>query len=125
MLPTKLLYPTSRSTAVDIQLNDDVLEKDKALIDETRDEALQHLVKYQEAMKRNYDKKVHLRSFKPGDWVLRRVTRLQDQGKLGENWDDHFIIECLASKGAYFLRSLGGDLLDKPWSGYHLRKFYC
>ncbi|KAF5186892.1 hypothetical protein FRX31_023521 [Thalictrum thalictroides] len=75
-------------------------------------------------MKRNYDKKVRLRSFKPGDWVLRRVTRLQDQGKLGENWDGPFIIERLASKGAYFLRSLGGDLLDKPWSGYHLRKFY-
>ncbi|KAF5202209.1 Gypsy retrotransposon integrase-like protein [Thalictrum thalictroides] len=120
----ELLYPTSWSTAVDLQLNDDVLEKDKALIDETRDEALQHLVKYQGTMKRNYDKKVRLRSFKPGDWVLRRVTRLQEQGKLGENWDGPFIIERLASKGAYFLRSLGGDLLDKPWSGYHLRKFY-
>ncbi|KAF5199776.1 hypothetical protein FRX31_010637 [Thalictrum thalictroides] len=48
----------------------DVLERDKALIDEVRDEALQHVTKYKDDMKRRYDRKVRLRSFKPDGWVL-------------------------------------------------------
>ncbi|KAF5192961.1 hypothetical protein FRX31_017452 [Thalictrum thalictroides] len=109
---------------VDLEINDEVLERDKALIDEVRDEALQHVTKYQDDMKRRYDRKVRLRSFKPNDWVLRRVTRVQDQRKLSENWEGPYIIDRLASKGAYFLKTLEGDIIEKPWNAYHLRKFY-
>ncbi|KAF5179506.1 hypothetical protein FRX31_030907 [Thalictrum thalictroides] len=69
-------------------------------------------------------RRLRRRQFKPGDWVLRRVSRLHEQGKLGENWEGPFIIDRLASKGSYFLRTLEGDIIEKPWNAFHLRKFY-
>ncbi|KAL5708773.1 hypothetical protein ACHQM5_019532 [Ranunculus cassubicifolius] len=75
-------------------------------------------------MKRRYDKRVRQRSFKEGDWVLKKVSRLQEQGKLAENWKGPYIIDRVGTKGSYFLKTLDGDLLEKPWNAYHLKIFY-
>ncbi|KAF9626732.1 hypothetical protein IFM89_038950 [Coptis chinensis] len=100
---------------------------DWPMVDQLRDEALQNLMTYQDSMKRNYDKKLRARAFKPGDWVLRTRQRSNEEpnnGKLGENWEGPFIIERLASKGSYFLKNLTGDVLTKPWNASHLRVFH-
>ncbi|KAF9620124.1 hypothetical protein IFM89_010783 [Coptis chinensis] len=97
------------------------------MVDELRDESLHNLMTYQDSMKRSYDKKLCAQAFKPGDWVLRRRQRSNEEPnsrKLGENWEGPFIIEMLASKGFYFLKNLTGDVLTKPWNASHLHLFH-
>ncbi|KAF9606285.1 hypothetical protein IFM89_024288 [Coptis chinensis] len=109
------------------QINADILARDKAMVEELRNEALQNLMTYQDSMKHSYDKKLRARAFKLGNWVLRTRQRSNEKpnsGKLGENWEGSFIIERLASKGSYFLKNLTGDVLTKPWNVYHLRLFH-
>ncbi|KAL5717559.1 hypothetical protein ACHQM5_010542 [Ranunculus cassubicifolius] len=120
----ELLVPTSKSASMEQETNDQTLAAELALLDETRASALEHLLKYQEDMKRRYDKRVRQRSFKEGDWVLKKVSRLQEQGKLAENWKGPYIIARVGSKGAYFLKTLDGDSLEKPWNAHHLKMFY-
>ena len=118
------MLPTSRTLAVDNGVNDDQLQLDKVNIDELRDTALRSIAKYQEDMKLRYDKKVKDRKFNPGDWVLRRVVRTGEQRKFDENWTGPYIVDELASKGSYFLRTMDGEVLPLPWNGFHLKLFY-
>ena len=124
VLPTEIMIPTSRTLAVDGGLNDSQLQYDHANIDELRDLALHNITKYQKDIKLRYDKKVKARKFQPGDWVLRRVVRSADQGKFDENWTGPYIVDKLASKGSYFLRTMDSEVLPLPWNGYHLKLFY-
>ena len=118
------MVPTSRTKSVDDGLNDGLLCNDKALLDETRLQAMEHLRKYQQEMKQRYDKKVQQRVFHPGDWVLRRAVRTSEQGKLDSNWVGPYVIDSLASKGAYFLKTLEGEKLALPWNAVHLKFFH-
>ncbi|KAF9613453.1 hypothetical protein IFM89_008300 [Coptis chinensis] len=59
--------------------------------------------KNKDSMKRSYDKKLHARAFKPGDWVSRTRKKSNEEpnnGKLDENWEGPFIIQRLTSKGS-------------------------
>ncbi|KAF9626405.1 hypothetical protein IFM89_033224 [Coptis chinensis] len=71
-----------------IEVNADILARDRAMVADLRDEALQNLMTYQDSMKRSYDKKLRARAFKPGDWVLRTRQRSNEEpnsGKLGSS----------------------------------------
>ena len=85
VLPTEIMLPTSRTSAVEQGLNEQLLSNDKALLGETRLQAIEHILKYQEAMKKRYDKKVKKRSFQQGDWVLRRAVHMSGLCKLNSN----------------------------------------
>ncbi|KAF9594447.1 hypothetical protein IFM89_031049 [Coptis chinensis] len=77
-------------------------------------------------MKRSHDRKLRERVFKPGDWVLRKARNFDNlsAGKFSENWEGPFIVDRLASKGSYYLKSLAGDVMSKAWNASHLRKFF-
>ncbi|OVA16324.1 hypothetical protein BVC80_8975g13 [Macleaya cordata] len=97
------------------------------LLEEQREEALQRLIQYQQAMKLGYDIKLRERSFKPGEFVLRKTraaTMEPNSGKLGTNWEGPYIIDKPTSKGSYYLRNLDGQVFSKPWNSFHLKKFY-
>ena len=56
------------------------------LIDEVRDEGMKRMENYKGAMAKYYNKKVNVRKFDVGDFVLRKVSRATkdlSQGKLG------------------------------------------
>lgn len=82
ILPTEIMTPTSRRLAVEMEANDQLLAQEKACIDETREEAVQYIMRYFEEIKRHYNMQIKKRDFKTGNWVLRRVCRLSEQGKL-------------------------------------------
>lgn len=66
-------------------MNDQLQEQDVAIVDSTRWEAIQHILKYQEKIKRRYNRWVKLWVFNLEDWVLKKVVRLHEQGKLDDN----------------------------------------
>ncbi|XP_028113210.1 uncharacterized protein LOC114311294 [Camellia sinensis] len=60
------------------------------LAEERRERALIHIAAYQQELSKKYNKVVHPRLFKVGDWVLRKVlgnTVVPGEGKLGANWE--------------------------------------
>ncbi|KAL5698033.1 hypothetical protein ACHQM5_029121 [Ranunculus cassubicifolius] len=124
VLPTELMAPTSRTMAMEIDGNDKALSEEKAWMEEMRDAAVKHHTADQEEIKKRYDKKVKRREFKVGDWVLRKVSRLTQQGKLDENWQGPYIVEKVGTKGAYILKDMEGARLDYPWNATHLKLFY-
>ena len=52
VLSMEIMLPTSRTLAVEKGLNDNQLQLDHATMDELRGEALHHIAKYQEDMKK-------------------------------------------------------------------------
>ena len=58
----------------DEQKNQIELNANLYLIDEVKDEAQIRIMKYKEAMTKYYDRRVKIKRFNPGDFVLRRVS---------------------------------------------------
>ncbi|KAF9599489.1 hypothetical protein IFM89_038583 [Coptis chinensis] len=48
-------------------VENEVVQEEDSAVEELKDEALQNLMTYQDSMKCSYDKKLHVRAFKPGD----------------------------------------------------------
>lgn len=52
--------------------------------------------------------------FKPSEWVLKKVVHLHKKGKVDDSWKGPYIIDTVESKGAYFLRTIDGEVLSMP-----------
>ena len=63
-----------RVKTFDEQKNQMELNANLYLIDEVKDEAQIRIMKYKEAMTKYYDRRVKIKRFNPGDFVLRRVS---------------------------------------------------
>lgn len=75
---TEKILPTSRTKCVKEGLNDKVLLREKALLNETSLWAFEHTIQYQVDIKKHYDKRVKNIVFKPSDRVLNREVRVQE-----------------------------------------------
>ena len=76
---------------LDEDSNRDLLNHSLDAIDELRDKAHLRTTLYQQKVAQHYNKNIRVRTFKVGDWVLRRVfqnTKEAGAGKLGPNWED-------------------------------------
>jgi hypothetical protein len=82
---------------------------------------------YQQKSAQYFNKKVKPRSFKLGDWVLRRVTiatKNPTEGKLGPTWEGPYQVVKNHRQGAYHLQTAKGKQLPRPWNAEHLKKYY-
>lgn len=68
------MVPTFRTEEVRRGMNDQSREHDHMLIEKTSWEVIQHVLKYQEDIKRLYYKHIKHRVFNPKDWVLKKVV---------------------------------------------------
>ena len=80
--------------------------------------------KYQETLRRHYQKKVRQRTLEVGDLVLKkdRITHLHH--KLSSPWEGPFIVVDIAAPGAYVLVEVNGAILQSTWNIDQLCKFY-
>ena len=109
------------------QKNQQELSGNLDLIDEVKEEAMKRMAKHKEAMARYYNKKVKVRRFNTVDLVLRKVsqaTKDPSQGKLGPAWESPYKVICHSREGSYYLKSLDGQELPRPWNIEHLKKYY-
>lgn len=103
VIPLEVGMPTLRSESFEPELNAEAIALELDLVEKRREKALIHVAAYQQELSRKYNKTVHPRSFKVGDWVLRKVmgnTLVPSEGKLGANWEGPYKITGLAGKGA-------------------------
>jgi hypothetical protein len=68
--------------------------------------------KYQEALKKYYNKRVMQREFNVGDLVLKKDIRTRDKHKFLTPWEASFIIVDVAVPGAYVLAEVDDDMLS-------------
>ena len=109
-----------------VEYNDEALCLNLNLIDEKRDQVLKCTEDYQSKTARYYDQKVKLRSYKPGDLVLKKllpVRKNPTHGKLRPNWEGPYIVSRVIRLGNYKLQTEEGKILPHSWNAEHLKLF--
>ncbi|GMP45913.1 hypothetical protein CsSME_00014254 [Camellia sinensis var. sinensis] len=127
VIPLEVGLPTIRSENFDPDLNDEAITLELDLAEERREKTLVHIASYQQELSRKYNKTVHPRQFKIGDWVLRKVmgnTMVPGDSKLGPNWEGPYKVVGLVGKGAYHLEDEDGKAIPRPWNTANLKLFY-
>ena len=76
--------------AEDIEENQRQLARNLDLLKEVRECAQIRRVAYQHKAKALYDKKVKVRQFLKGEWVMRRIPEVMQKGKFSEQWVEPF-----------------------------------
>jgi hypothetical protein len=103
---------------------DESRQLDANLLEERRNTALSNVRKYQEAMKKYYNKSVVRRELNVGDLVLTKDIRTKDKHKFSTPWEGPFITVDVAAPGAYVLAEVFGDMLPNTWNADQLCKYY-
>ena len=127
VIPTEILMPTTKTEAWEKNLTTDMMLERLDDLEERREAALQKMENYQRRLAREYNKKVKLRNFVEGQYVLRTIPRYQQEkkwGKLAPTWGGPFIIHDIAGSGSYYLRNLKGEVLRHPWNAKWLKPYF-
>jgi hypothetical protein len=81
--------------------------------------------KYQETLKRHYNKSVVPRELNIGDLLLKKDIRTKDKHKFSSPWEGQFIMVDIAAPGAYVLGEVDGAMLPDTWNADQLHKYYA
>jgi hypothetical protein len=81
--------------------------------------------KYQESLKRYYNKSVVLHQLEIRDLVLKKDIHTKDKHKFSSPWEGPFIVVDIAAPGAYVLAEVDDDMLPNTWNVDQLRKYYA
>jgi hypothetical protein len=99
-------------------------ELDSNLLEERRNTVLANVRRYQESLKKYYNKSVVQRELNIGDLMLKKDIHTKDKHKFSSTWDDHFIIADVAASGAYVLAEIDDSMLPNAWNIDQLHKYY-
>ncbi|KAM2692852.1 hypothetical protein EV2_007102 [Malus domestica] len=97
------------------------------LVKEHRNQAHLRNVAYKQRISNFYNSRVKPRSFKVGDWVLKKrllCERVPSEGTLSPNWDGLFKVVGISCPGSYKLRSSDSKNLGHLWNDDHLKYYY-
>ena len=127
VIPTESEVPTARYELTTDEVNWENMCHELDNIDEKRDKALLRISTYQQSIARHYNKNIRTRTFKVGDWVLRRVfqnTKEAGAGKLAPTWEGPYLITKVVGHGAYKLQTKEGRDINNSWNAIHLRQYH-
>ena len=125
--PVEIGLKSPRIELASVEHNEEALHLNLDLLDEKCDQVLKHTEDNQRKMARYYDQKVKLRSYKPGDLVLKKLLPARKNpthGKLEPNWEGPYIISRVVRTGNYELQTEEGKVLPHSWNAEHLKRFY-
>ena len=125
--PVEVRIKSPRIEFASVEHNDEALRLNLELLDEKREQVLRRTEEYQRNTTRYYNQKVKLRSYMPGDLVLKKLLPARKNpthGKLGPNWEGPYIISKVVKPGNYELQTEEGKILQHTWNAEHLKRFY-
>jgi hypothetical protein len=99
-------------------------ELDSILLEERRNTTLINVRKYQESLKKYYNKSVVQWELNIGDLVLKKDIRTRDKHKFSSTWEGTFIIVDVAAQGVYVLAEVDDIMLPNTWNIDQLCKYY-
>ncbi|KAL0546985.1 hypothetical protein IC582_016905 [Cucumis melo] len=96
-------------------------------VEEKRLATLNHGQLYQRRLMRAYNKKVHPRSFREGDLILKRILPFQKdhRGKWTPNYEGPFVVKKAFSGRALLLTNMDGVELKNPMNSDYVRRYYA
>jgi hypothetical protein len=124
VLPTEIYLESARVAHFDSERQTEARELDSILLEERRNRALINMQKYQESLKKYYNKSVVHRELNIQDLVLKKDIRIRDKHKFSSPWEGPFIIVDVATPWAYVLAEFDDTLLPNTWNTDQLRKCY-
>jgi transposase InsO family protein len=112
ILPTDLEYGSPRTKAYVDQSNQTSRKDSLDQLEEARDVALLHSVRYQQSLRRYHARRVRPRGFQVGDLVLRLRQDARGRHKLTPPWEGPFIIAKILKPGTYKLANDQGEVYN-------------
>jgi hypothetical protein len=91
-------------------------ELDSNLLEEKHNIALANMWKYQESLKRYYNKSVVSSELDIGNLVLKKDISTKDKHKFSSPWEGPFIVVNIAAPGAYVLAEVDGTMFPNTWN---------
>ncbi|XP_070028763.1 uncharacterized protein [Nicotiana sylvestris] len=119
--------PSTRYTQATEESNEEEMRVKLDLLEERRETALIRMAAQKQVMERYYNQKAHLRYFKIGDFLLKKVfqsTRAANAGKLSATWEGPYKIHGIAGKEAYEMETMDDKILPSNWNVVHLKRYY-
>jgi hypothetical protein len=92
VLPPEIYLQSARVAHFDSEHQAEARELDSILLEERRNTMLINVQKYQEYLKKYYNKSVVQHELNIGDLVLKKDIRTRDRHKFPSPWEDPFII---------------------------------
>jgi hypothetical protein len=111
VLPLEIYLESVRVARFNVKDHAEARELDSNLLEEKRNTTLANVQKYQESLKRYYNKSVVPRELNTRDLVLKKDIRTKDKNKFSSPWEGPFIIVDIAAPGAYVLAEVDGGML--------------
>jgi transposase InsO family protein len=111
VLPPEIYLKSARVVQFNKEDQDESRQLDANLIEERRNTDLSNVRKYQEVLKKYYNKSVIQRELNVGDLVLKKDIHTKDKHKFSTPREGPFIIMDVAALGAYVLAEVDGDML--------------
>ncbi|CAL2265888.1 unnamed protein product [Prunus armeniaca] len=127
VVPVEIDEPSYRTETFAPKANEEALALSLDLIKEHRAQANLRNEAYKQRVSRYYDSRVRSRSFRIGDWVMRKVslaTKDSREGTLGPSWERPYEIIGIQRSGTYRLRDSNGKTLGHPWNVEHLKYYF-
>ncbi|XP_022014162.1 uncharacterized protein LOC110913648 [Helianthus annuus] len=125
MIPTEVGLPSLRRLITDND-NERLLREGLDLLEERREATTINEATYKKTLEKYYNQRVAQHTFKEGEYVMHdnEASRAEPSGKLGPNWEGHYIIQEDLGKGAYRLSRLDGTTVSRSWNAAQLKKCY-
>ncbi|XP_070037174.1 uncharacterized protein LOC142166202 [Nicotiana tabacum] len=127
LIPVEIGESSTRYTQATEESNEEEMRINLDLLAEMREVTLIRMAAQKQIIGRYYNRKAHLRYFKIGGFVLKKVfqsTKMANAGKLSPNWEGPYMIRGIAGKGAYELEKMEGKVFPSNWNVVHLKKYY-
>jgi hypothetical protein len=124
VLPPEIYLESTRVSHFNAEDHAEARELDSNLLEERHNTALTNVQKYQESLKRYYNKSVVKRELHIEDLVLKKDICTKYKNKFSSPWEGLFIIVDIVAPGAYVLAEVNGGMVPNTWNTDQLHKYY-
>jgi hypothetical protein len=114
VLRHEIFLETSRVAQFNEEDQDEARELNSNLLEEERNKELANMQKYQESLKRYYNKSIVPRELGMGDLVLKKDIQTKDKHMFSLPWEGPFIVVDIAAPWAYVLAEVDSTMLPNP-----------
>ncbi|GKD16851.1 reverse transcriptase domain-containing protein, partial [Tanacetum coccineum] len=106
--------------------NEEEMRLNLDLIQESRETTTIREAKYKKKVEQNYNKRVWPVSFRVRDFVYRRnkASRVENQGKLGLNWEGSYRVVEAHDNGSYKLCTMNDQEVPRTWHAINLQNYF-
>jgi hypothetical protein len=125
VLPPEIFLESAQVAQFNEVDQDEERELDSNLLEEKHNKELANKQKYQESLKRYYNKSVVPPQLEIRDLVLKKDIRIKDKHKFSSPWEGPFIVVDIAAPGAYVLAEVNSGTLPNTWNVNQLCKYYA